>query len=193
LRPDPSVHVQARPLDGRQIYVVDGLFAPDLVRLLHESVKRLPFLLSDKDTEETDHIRHWRHDFAAEALSSNPLLRALHGRIVAKAEELFPDATGALEQVYSNNHGYGDHQHAHIDRSEGVTVLYYANSEWNLDWQGETTIYDRAREPYYTVAPKPGRLLIFPADVLHRGGTPARTCNERRLVVVFKFAGKELA
>ncbi|MBV8394352.1 MAG: 2OG-Fe(II) oxygenase [Alphaproteobacteria bacterium] len=189
MSPVPTVSVQARPLDGRQVHVVDGLFAADVVRLLHEAVKRLPFALSDRDSEETDHIRHWRRDFAPESFAASPLLRVLHDRVVAKTAELLPEATGKLVETYSNNHGYGDHPHAHTDRADGVTDLYYANSDWQPDWQCETTLYDRAGEPYYTVAPKPGRLLIFPADVLHRGGTPSRTCNERRLVVVFKFVG----
>jgi len=157
--------------------------------MLHASLKLLPFRLSDRDTPEHDHVRHWRYDFPFEDLERNPLMRQWRDIIVGKARELLPGMTGRLVEVYSNNHGYGDHQHAHVDTPATATVLYYANAEWNEDWQGETVIYDGNDDPYYSVAPRPGRLLIFPSRLAHRGGTPSRTCLERRLVVVFKFGG----
>jgi SM-20-related protein len=101
-----------------------------------------------------------------------------------------PDAV-KLAEIYANNHGYGDHQHVHNDNDTGVTVLYYANAEWNDDWHGETVLYDRDREAHFVVAPRPGRLLMFPAWINHRGGTPSRTCFQRRVAVVFKFLGNE--
>ena len=69
----------------------------------------------------------------------------------------------------------------------GVTALYFANPEWQDDWQGETVFYDRAGEPFHAVAPKPGRVLVFDGGIVHRGGVPSRKCFEPRLSVAFKF------
>jgi hypothetical protein len=52
-------------------------------------------------------------------------------------------------------------------------------------------LFERSQDAHHAVAPRPGRLLMFPSNILHRGGTPSRTCVERRLVMVLKFAGRE--
>jgi SM-20-related protein len=182
-----DVTVRTRSLEGHDLHIVDGLFRPDFVAMVHEIAKRLTFVLSDFDTVETRHILHWRHNFARETLDTHPVLKTWREQVEATTAELFPDAKGALKEVYCNNHGYGDHQHAHTDADSGITVLYYANAEWQPDWQGETMLFERSQDAHHAVAPLPGRLLIFPANMLHRGGTPSRTCIERRFVLVAKF------
>lgn len=82
---------------------------------------------------------------------------------------------------------YGDFQIPHTDIANGLTVLYIVNNKWLEEWHGETVFYDQDREPIHIVAPKPGRLLVFPGDILHRGGSPSRKCFEQRLSVAFKF------
>ena len=57
----------------------------------------------------------------------------------------------------------------------------------SLARRGETIFYDHAGEPHTAVAPRPGRVLVFPADVVHRGGVPSRKCFSARLSVAFKF------
>jgi Rps23 Pro-64 3,4-dihydroxylase Tpa1-like proline 4-hydroxylase len=183
--------VQTRSLEGQDFYVVDGLFKPDFVKLLHELAKQLPFTMSDHDSADTRHVRHWRRDFTPEALIANPVIRVWRQEVEDQTAELYPDAKGDLREAYCNNHGYGDHQHPHVDGVTGLTVLYYVNADWQPDWQGETVLFDTAQDAHHAVAPHPGRLLIFPSNILHRGGTPSRTCSERRLVFVLKFKGYE--
>jgi hypothetical protein len=52
---------------------------------------------------------------------------------------------------------------------------------------GETIFYDLRREFIYAVFPKPGRVVVSAADILHRGGVPSRECVEARRSVAFKF------
>jgi Rps23 Pro-64 3,4-dihydroxylase Tpa1-like proline 4-hydroxylase len=184
---DPVV-VQRRSLDERHLFVVDGLFKPDLVRMLHQVLGRQAFSLSDYDTEASEHIRHWKCEFSPDALPSNPVLGAWHTSVVAKTRELFADVALDLHRVHVNSHLFGDHQGPHTDLDPGVTALYFANPEWQRDWQGEVIFFDRAGEPFHAVAPKPGRLAVFDGAILHRGGVPSRTCFAPRLSVAFKFA-----
>lgn len=186
-----QVLVGERRVDGHPIHIVDGLFAPDLVRMLHEVLRKLEFSLSDYDTAETRDLLHWKHEFVPETLEKLPFLRIWRDAIVAKTNELFPGRNAVLARVHCNNQPYGDLQRAHQDINPGVTALYFANAEWNRDWQGEIVFFDRSEEPFYAVAPKPGRVVIFPGHILHRGGVPSRACFEPRLSVAFKFTADE--
>jgi len=182
-----GVVVRARHLDGKCVYVVDGLFPADLVRLLYETLREMPFTPDDFDTDETRNERHLKFEFEPAALSANPMFRVWRDRIVAKTAELFPANPIELNRVHCNNHPYGDLQYAHVDLTPGLTSLYFANAEWREEWQGETIFYDRAGEPHYAVAPRPGRVVMFAGDLVHRGGVPSRACGAARLSVAFKF------
>ncbi|MBS0540545.1 MAG: 2OG-Fe(II) oxygenase, partial [Proteobacteria bacterium] len=182
-----DVVVRTRSLEGQDLHIVDGLFKPDFVAMLHEIAKRFAFSLYDADTRETSHVRHWRCDLVPEEMGKHPVLGLWLKQVELTAAKLFPGVKGTLREAYCNNHGYGDHQHPHIDAPSGITVLYYVNAEWQPDWQGETLLFEGSQDAHHAVAPRPGRLLMFPASILHRGGTPSRTCFERRLVLVAKF------
>jgi len=179
--------VTTRDLDGQCIHVVDRLFGLDIVRVVFETFKRLAFTLSDYDSDETAYLRHWKVEFENDYFKANPVLALWHDAIVKRTRETFPSRRLAIGRIHCNNHLYGDLQHAHTDIAPGVTALYFANPEWQEDWQGETVFYDRAGEPFHAVAPKPGRLLLFDGGIVHRGGVPSRKCFEPRLSVAFKF------
>jgi hypothetical protein len=190
LKADIKVLVHLRELEGLCIYIVDGMFQPAFVQILYSILRNLPFSLSDYDNPETKDLLHWKYDFALDSFAANPVYRNWHDNIVAKTNELFPNHHWKLLRVYCNNSSYGDHQHAHVDNEDtipGVTSLYFANAEWHDNWHGEILLYDRRDEPFYAVAPKPGRVLIFPGNIMHRGGVPSRACFEPRLSVPFKF------
>lgn len=184
---DSQVLVCAREVDGRSAYILDEIFQPDIIQMLYELLRRLPFSLTEFDTAATKQCRHWNYEFPLEALTADPVFRIWHGLIVAKTVELFPKVRVDLKRVHCNSHLYGDFQNAHTDLVPGITSLYFANSEWNDNWHGETILYNNSGEPIYAVAPKPGRLLMFAGDILHRGGVPSRACFEPRLSVAFKF------
>lgn len=180
--------VDDRSLGDRRLFVVDGLFETDFVKVLHDILSRQSFSLSDYDTEETQRIRHWKAEFPPSFFAANPLLQAWHRAVVAKAGALFANRGLALQRVHANSHLFGDHQNPHTDIDPGVTALYFANPEWQADWQGETIFYDQAGEPRGIVAPVPGRLVVFDGGIQHRGGVPSRTCFGARLSVAFKFS-----
>jgi Rps23 Pro-64 3,4-dihydroxylase Tpa1-like proline 4-hydroxylase len=185
----PKVH--SRPLGKHSLFVVDGLFSSDFVRVLYEILARQSFSQSDYDTEATAHILHWKCEFPPSFFAANPLLQTWHRDVVAKASELFADREIGLKRVHANSHLFGDHQNPHTDITPGVTAVYFANAEWQSDWQGEMIFYDVAGEPQHAVAPLPGRLAVFDGSTPHRGGVPSRTCFAARLSVAFKFASSE--
>jgi SM-20-related protein len=180
-----------RQLDGRPLILIDGLFRPDFVDVFDRFLRALPFSLADYDAENTRHVLHWVHEFALEEVTTNPLLSFAYSRIRSASTEAYLESRIQLKRVHCNTSLYGDMQLPHIDITPGVTCLYYSNPVWEPNWMGETIFYDSRGEPVYAVFPRPGRVVVFAADILHRGGVPSRECIEARRSVAFKFLTQE--
>src|ERR1041385_6199770 len=159
---------------GRAIFVVDGLFDETFIRMIHHYTSRLAFSLSDYDTPLTQAVRHWKYEFNLQKLPSLPIVPELVSRIISVSRELYPSRRMALNRMHCNLHMYGDIHTPHTDLTPGVTALYFANPRWDTNWTGETIFYNDDVEPLYAVIPRPGRLVVYSADILHRGGVPSR-------------------
>ena len=55
--------VRKHDFDERSIFVLDGLFDEQLIRMIYHFMSRLPFTLSEYGTEQTKHAPHWKHEF----------------------------------------------------------------------------------------------------------------------------------
>lgn len=170
----------------RRVIVLDNLLRSTSIRNAERWLKGLSYRLADYDTEEESHIRHWIHEFRnpKKIVREIPFLENL----LMIIEFLFSDRKLSLERLHANSSLYGDLQlpHKDVEGQEGFTLLYYGNANWTFDWMGETVFYSK-EEPTHLVYPKPGRIVIFNGDILHRAGTPSRLCFESRLTLSFKF------
>ncbi len=177
-----------RQIDGRPLILIDNLFGPDFVSLFDHFLKSLPFSLADYDVEDSRHVLHWIHEFALEEVTTHPLLSFVYSRIRSASDKVCPEPRVELKRVHGNTSLYGDMQLPHYDITPGMSWLYYSNPVWETTWMGETIFYDSHRDPVYAVFPKPGRAVVFAADIWHRGGVPSRECMEARRSLVFKFS-----
>lgn len=102
----------------------------------------------------------------------------------------------SLLRVYINGYTYGTDAYAHYDDSwikkkfgddsMSETAILYLNESWDIDWAGETVIYDDNREIESSILPKFGRLLVFDSNKLHAARPLSRMCPTLRTVLVFK-------
>jgi hypothetical protein len=183
---------RSRDIDDRPFILIDDLFRPDFVRVFDQFLRGLHFSLADYDVEESRHVLHWIHEFSVEDITTHPLLSFVFSRIRTVIENMFPEWRLKLERIHCNTSLYGDMQFPHCDSlTPGITWLYYANPVWKSNWMGETLFYDSLGEPLYAVFPRPGRVVVFAADILHRGGVPSRECVEARRSLAFKFLHQE--
>jgi hypothetical protein len=190
----PDMHgptFQKRQLDERPLILIDGLFDPDFVELFDRFLQTLPCYLSDYDGKDTRHVLHWKHEFSLEYATTNPFLKYIYSHIRSATEKAYPEPQIQLKRVHCNISLYGDMQIPHRDIASGMTWLYYSNAVWEPKWMGETIFYDANEEPVYAVFPKPGRVVVFAADILHRAGVPSRECVAARRSVAFKFSRSE--
>jgi hypothetical protein len=183
--------IRTQKINERPLICIDGLFQPSFIKLFDHFLKTLPFSLADYDVENSRHVLHWIHEFSLEEVTRHPLIRFLYSTIRSVAEEACPRSLIELNRIHCNTSLYGDLQLPHRDLTPGMTWLYYANPAWELTWMGETIFYDSSDEPVYAVLPRPGRVLIFDANILHRGGVPSRECLEARRSVAFKFLNQK--
>ena len=182
---------QTRQLDERPLILIDGLFEPDFVELFDRFLQKLPCCLSDYDGKDSRHVLHWKHEFTLDYVATNPFLKYIYSRVRSATEKACPEPQIELKRVHCNVSLYGDMQLPHRDITPGMTWLYYSNPVWESKWMGETIFYDSNEEPAYAVFPKPGRVAVFAADILHRGGVPSRECVAARRSVAFKFSQLE--
>jgi SM-20-related protein len=181
---DLDRHISRRvAVDAGQIVVLDGMFSADAIGSLHTFIGKLPYHLNDTDTLETDYVKHWKSELLIPLALATPVLK----ECATVADAVFPGHGCVLERVHVNLMLYGDVQFPHTDADEGVTVLYYANPEWNEHWFGETIFYNAAREALVAVSPRPGRVVAFNGEMLHRAGVPSRECFVPRTTVAFKY------
>jgi SM-20-related protein len=178
---------QTRSIGERDIHIVDGMFGADVVAMIHETCRRLNFAYNEQ-ASDTGALSYLNHNFATEILTDNPLFSHWKNTVIQTVEGLYPGASLTLDRIHCNAQSYGDFQEAHTDLCPGVTAIYFANKDWPADWHGETIFYSDDGEPHSLVAPRPGRLVVFPGDMVHRGGTPSRKCFEPRFAIAFKFS-----
>jgi hypothetical protein len=170
----------------RSIWVSDDLFDAPLVKIVHRLVAALPHYRADYDTEASSDVLHLKHEWRLDELGENPAIRAIRDPIVAAIEQRYGQYQPELKRVHANDQAFGDILTAHTDLQPGVTAIYYVNEVWEQAWDGETLFY-ACGEAVTAVAPRPGRVILFPADIVHRSGAPSRVCRTTRRTIAFKF------
>jgi len=121
----------------------------------------------------------------------------LQAKLIGEIERNYLCKAMATKRIYMTESRYGENTLIHADwwrgkkPSElGVTAIMFLNPVWKREWGGELMFFDRSREALHCVAPKPGRLALFPSDSLHRGGVPSRLFYDTRRVLVAMFTIK---
>src|SRR5215471_6398973 len=87
---------------ARALFVVDDVFDRQFVQMVYYFVRHLPCTLSDYDTPQTQHILHWKYEFALHALPANPLIRELMATMVAVAHDLYAPHHFHLKRMHCN-------------------------------------------------------------------------------------------
>ena len=166
----------------KEALVLDDIFKKNELEGLYEVIRTMPYEWRNSDEAKNDYSTRWASFISTKEALKHTQLR----RIIDLVYAIYPDLELKLERVYVNFNLYGEIHFPHFDDGR-LTALFYVNKEWESEWQGETFFYEN-EEPVQVVAPKPNRLLLFDASILHRGSPPSRECYEPRLNIAFKFS-----
>ena len=172
-------------ISGRELFVCDNFVDPAMVTDIGNGLKTVPFVRKEKSRPDVPGVMA-AADIDKALLTKDPFFLQLR----AIAEKMFPGEALHDMRAYINSAVYGDSYFVHRDSPEDrrdVTVLYYANLIWQPDWGGETIFYNDDNDAVLAVSPRPGRVVVSRAAILHRGTVPTRVCYEERLTIAYKL------
>lgn len=91
-----------------------------------------------------------------------------------------------IKQIRVNMSYLGESNVVHTD-TDGLTLLYYPNLDWKLEWGGHTLFMDdNLNNPEYTCLYKPGRVVVFDGSIPHMIMTPTAMANTPRFSFVIQ-------
>jgi SM-20-related protein len=179
----PVPKINRALVSGRELFVCDNYIDPATIVAVAGFVKTLSFARGETS------LLGMPPSAASAEIPDTPLMAEFMARLRRIAEEMFPPERFRPQRAYVNHSLYGDMYHMHRDQS-AVTVLYYANLEWETDWGGETIYFDDNNDAQIVVSPRPGRLVVSRGAILHRGTVPTRDCREQRLTIALKLRSR---
>jgi len=173
-----------RIIDESKVFVIDDLLTEQQVLDLHKSILVADFTVMGASSVETYKNREIMFE-----LDPLDFERTTLGASIQDAINRVLNKNLSCYRVVGNYIRYGSQTFAHQDTStnDSLTALYFANSEWHYDWGGEVLVYNRDKESDICVGVKPGRLVLFPSNLLHKGGVPNRVCTDIRLTVSARY------
>lgn len=171
----------------KAITVYDGLVPEKLVHEVYHVLRNTGFKTVEKDYPELDDDQ--------KMLSAN--LDISHPTIYALAEAIHHKIPNnddfVLDRVYANAYTSSDSPRPHQDSlaSDGITIIYYANPEWDWSYGGETVFFDLgSQDTNKAVLPKAGRFVIFDPFLFHCARPQNNIGPKFRYTVVFKLKYK---
>jgi hypothetical protein len=78
--------------------------------------------------------------------------------------------------------------HCDDNEPDTMTLLYYVNLDWNINYGGETIICNSSGDPEIAIATRPNRLIVYNSNLMHKpsGLSPKSHPNRYTFVSVFK-------
>ena len=84
-----------------------------------------------------------------------------------------------LQTGYDVSRYHGDHEDSNY-----VSLLYYANTKWDIEWDGGTIFRsDDLSEIEFISDYKPGRLVLFDSSIPHKPMSTSMSANHYRYTI----------
>lgn len=173
-----------RTIDDENVYIIDDLLNEKQIIDLHKSILIADFTVMGASSIETYKNREIMFELDSKDFASTTLGNSIQSAIFEIHKKNL-----TCYRVVGNYIRYGSQTFAHQDTStnDSLTALYFANSDWSFDWGGEVLIYNKEKESDICIGVKPGRLVLFPSNLLHKGGVPNRICTDIRLTISARY------
>jgi Rps23 Pro-64 3,4-dihydroxylase Tpa1-like proline 4-hydroxylase len=175
---------------GDKIRIFDDVFDPQKVYFIHKFLTQSYFQFRSSSTTLQEHSAYI---YPSSSFSKEDIvnLSFFEGQnIMHLLDETL--TARVLTRCWCNAILEGSKYFWHVDagapRDTGdQTMLYYANSNWDKDWQGETLFCNKNGECEIAVAAKPGRIVIFDSGLMHKPVPISSIATTPRYSIVFQF------
>jgi SM-20-related protein len=174
-------------VEGRDVFVFDGLLPESDLRQYVEALERAPFTRTEFAKPETAEYKHWISELPLANVTLLPLWPPTE-RAIACAR---PGERYQPYRAYTNYAAYGDMLYTHSDcppDGRELTALWFMSTQWEPEWGGETMFFDGSGDAIFCASPRPGRLVIFDGAIPHVGRPPSRICYAPRYTFAVKLA-----
>lgn len=178
-------------IDHRSIDVFDDIFEFKDSISMFEYVKDSKYRLdriSSKSVVQSQQFRTLLSEYSIYDLLHIEFFKS------AQIQKIIKQNQFRLHRAYVNLSTSQDIYHYHIDSSDDLdkTMLYYCNSHWEENWEGETHFGDnQAKEIVASVSFKPNRLVLFNGSIPHKSSQPSFFAREYRFVLTLKFSNPQ--
>lgn len=177
------------PVEGHEAVVVDNALLPAQIEQCHAFAQTASFMRStykcrthgDPTEYEGEQTFCPVADVARlEALGIVPLWHMAESLLRTELE---------ICHAHLNRIAAGEDRFPHIDaRHPGMWVAVVCfNDRWDPRWGGELLLYTAGVEARAAVSWVPGRMILFPATLTHRGGVPTSIAPGPRFALALKL------
>lgn len=94
-----------------------------------------------------------------------------------------------IKDVYANGQTFGQSGSIHQDSvlPNHETLLIYMNTEWDINWGGETVFLDHESKDTKYFLPDPNAALLFPSNLYHFAKAPTKEFYGIRYTIAYKL------
>lgn len=177
-------------IQNRQIIIFDDLFTFSEISGNYNNIISYKYSIYNSSESEIQDLSNKK--LACQLDMSDPILENIFSEDrIGVISNYIPQDTFYHWRSYINLGIHSDNHKIHVDDfkvGDGITLLYYANRNWDRDWGGETLFYDDERkEILYTSSFIPGRLIIFSSTIPHCAKPQQFNAPPYRFTLASKF------
>jgi Rps23 Pro-64 3,4-dihydroxylase Tpa1-like proline 4-hydroxylase len=172
---------------GKNITIYDDVFTFAERQEFYSFCKNSFYRIDGKDS---DIIEHQSNLSLVARYTENDLFNMKFLECIKDEKILDVTKKYKLNSASVNLSTPADLYHVHTDThaKEGMTILYYVNMSWSIDWAGETIFLNEKGDDFeYVSAFKPGRLLLFDATIPHMIRPPVMKANTLRMTLALRY------
>ena len=181
--------------------ILDDIYNPDLINFIRDKwAKELTYGWKSSGYAEHD-SGHWNKQIIKKPNWINvDLTETPEYETVPEIQRVWNTLIGVIGEkrtllrVYCNGYTYGTDGYTHLDyintggpaTASETAIIYLNEGKWDMDWGGETIVYDDNEEPETIVKPKHGRLFLFNSQKWHRALPLSRAYGGLRTIITLK-------
>lgn len=181
-------------LQAGMIETMDGLIPEDLLEEIFVSVHSPAAYRFGGKSNPDDQFGFWLASIDSNIMNAVPAFRAYWDTV----EKYVTTNNYRVYHMMVNANSFGDcttiHSDIPADKPDAkgyYTILYYANSQWDPNWAGETVFFNDERDDIIkSVHPRPGRIAIFDSRIPHCSRPPSRSSTMVRFTIASKIVLK---
>lgn len=176
---------QIQTSSGKLLVVYDDLFSyherKDWFVFVKDSVYKVN---GSEDISYFNQPLQLYSSFSKQDLNNMGLANSEGFRKVAEEHSLYKRE---IRQIRVNLSPASERNNVHTDGNR-LTLLYYCNLDWKLDWGGHTLFMDdKLSEAEYTCLYKPGRIVLFDGSIPHMILNPTNAAEVHRFSFAIQF------